>query len=113
MRILSIFFWIIIGAILVYFFTANASQYVSMDLLYTTYENVSLAIVIFLSIFMGVIMGAVLLITQYFKAKAEVVGLRKQNKNLQQKIKKNESNDSPPLFAADLPADNITEKEEE
>lgn len=110
MRIVSIFFWIIIGAIILWFFKLNLDQSVDIHLIYTQFYGVNLATVIFLSVFVGVIIGSVFIVTQYFKAKTEVAGLRKEIKNLQQKIEKNVVS---PSFTPDLPLDNVIEKNEE
>ncbi len=48
MRILGIFFWIIIGAILLWFFAMNLDQYVTIQFFQATYQDVNLIVVIFI-----------------------------------------------------------------
>jgi len=83
MRLLNIFFWIVIGAILLWFFTLNLDQYVTIHFFNNiAYDNVNLVAVIFISVFIGVIIGALLLSTHIIKAKRETASIRKQNKKL-------------------------------
>jgi len=82
MRIIGIFFWIIVGAIVLWFFTINLDQYVTIHLFNTVYDNVNLVTVIFISLFIGIIIGALILSTQIVKARTDISGVKKQNRKL-------------------------------
>ncbi|MGD9486785.1 MAG: lipopolysaccharide assembly LapA domain-containing protein [Calditrichaceae bacterium] len=82
MRVISIFFWIIFGAIILWFFTLNLGSRVDIYLFNSLYEQVPVVTVIFISLFVGVVLGALLLSTQLLKAKGQVSGIRKENKRL-------------------------------
>lgn len=82
MRIIGIFLWIIIGAVILWFFTLNLNEYVTIYVFNKVYEDVNLVTVIFISLFIGVVIGALLLSSQILKSKSEVATIRKQNKKL-------------------------------
>ena len=82
MRIINIFVWIVLVAILVWFFSMNSSEYVTVYLFTKIYEDVNLVIVIFLTFFIGVIVGAIILSAQVLKAKSEVRTLKRDKTKL-------------------------------
>jgi uncharacterized integral membrane protein len=82
MRIFGIFVWIIIGAIVLWFFAMNLGQYVDVYLFTTTYEQVNLIVVIFITFFIGTIVGAILLSSYVLSAKAEVRSVKKERSKL-------------------------------
>ncbi len=82
MRLVSIFIWIVFGAIILWFFTLNLNEYVTIYLFNRVYENVNLVTVIFISLFIGVVIGALLLATQVLKARSEIASVKRQNKKL-------------------------------
>ncbi|MBD3223848.1 MAG: DUF1049 domain-containing protein [Caldithrix sp.] len=82
MRVISVFFWIIIGAALLWFFTLNLNQYVDINLYNKQFNDVNLVAVIFISLFLGVVIGALVLSTQIIGAKTEIGRLKKENKKL-------------------------------
>ncbi len=82
MRILGVFVWIIIGAIVLWFFAMNLGQYVTIHLFQTTYQNVNLIVVIFITFFIGTIVGAIILSSYVLNAKSEVRALRKEKSKL-------------------------------
>lgn len=82
MRLIGLFIWIAVGAIILWFFALNLNQYVTINMFTRVFENVNLVTVIFISIFVGVILGALILSAQIVKAKAEVAGIKRQNKKL-------------------------------
>ncbi len=86
MRLLGIFIWIAIGAIILWFFTLNLNQYVTIYLFTRVFENVNLVTVIFISFFLGVIFGAILFSSSLLKAKSAAASLRKQNKKLKKDL---------------------------
>ena len=86
MRIIGIFIWIALGAIVLWFFTLNLNQYVTIYLFNLVFENVNLVTVIFISLFMGVIIGAVILSSQIVKAKTETSSVKRQNKKLHKEL---------------------------
>lgn len=82
MRILGVFLWIIIGALVLWFFAMNLGQYVTIHLFQTTYQNVNLIVVIFITFFIGTIVGAILLSSYVLNARSEVRALRKEKTKL-------------------------------
>lgn len=82
MRLVSIFIWIVFGAIILWFFTLNLNEHVTIFLFNKVYENVNLVTVIFITLFIGVVIGALLVSTQILKAKSELASMRRQNKKL-------------------------------
>jgi hypothetical protein len=81
MRLIFIFIWIIVGALILWFFLVNLGQNVSIDFGKVKYENVELVEVIFLSFFVGLIVGAIIISSLVVKTKSEVRALkREQNK---------------------------------
>ncbi len=82
MRLIGIFLSIIIMAIILWFFTLNIDQYVTVHVFNAVYPDVKLVTVIFLSVFSGVVIGALMVATQVIKAKADVISIKKQNKSL-------------------------------
>ena len=86
MRLLGIFIWIALGAVILWFFTMNLNQHVTIYLYNHVYENVNLVIVIFISLFIGVIGGALVLSSQIVKSKSEAASIRKQNKKLHKEL---------------------------
>ncbi len=82
MRILGIFLWVIFGGIVLWFFTINLDQTVDIDLFNKSFEDVNLVSVIFISIFFGVVLGSLLLLSQFFKTRSQLVQLRKEHEQL-------------------------------
>lgn len=82
MRLINIFFWIIIGAIILWFFSMNLNEYVTINLFNHVYNEVNLVKVIFISLFIGVVIGALLLSSHILKTKSEVTAIKRQNKKL-------------------------------
>ncbi len=81
MRLIVVFIWIIVGSIILWFFAINQGQHVSIDFVKVRYENVDLIVVIFLSFFVGLIVGAIIISSFVVKSKSEVRALkREQNK---------------------------------
>ena len=86
MRILGIFVWIIIGAILLWFFAMNLGQYVTIQVFQTTYNNVNLVVVIFITFFIGTIVGAILLSSYVLNARSEVRVLKRERSKLMSEL---------------------------
>ena len=82
MRIIGIFVWIIIGAILLWFFAMNLDQYVAIHLFQTEYQDVNLIVVIFITLFAGIIVGAILLSSLVLRSKAEIRALSRDRSKL-------------------------------
>jgi uncharacterized membrane protein YciS (DUF1049 family) len=82
MRLIGVFIWIVLGAIVLWFFTLNLNQYITVHLFNLVYEDVNLVTVIFISLFIGVVIGALLVSAHIIKAKSEVAGIRRDNKKL-------------------------------
>ena len=86
MRILGIFFWIAFGAILLWFFTLNLGENVDLNLFGYHVQNVNLVMVFFLTLFLGIILGSLLLVAQVFKTRSKLSDLRKKNSELLKKL---------------------------
>jgi uncharacterized integral membrane protein len=82
MRIIGIFVWIIIGAVLLWFFAMNLGQNVDIQLFTKTYQQVNLIVVIFITFFIGTIVGAIILSTIVLSSKAEIRTLKKDKSKL-------------------------------
>ena len=82
MRIIGIFVWIIIGAIILWFFAMNLNQYVDIHLFQRSFEDVNLVVVIFISFFIGTVVGAILLSTYVLRSKSELRLLKKDRTKL-------------------------------
>ncbi len=79
MKLLKTFFLIIITLFLIYFLSMNNAK-VDIDLLFKKFNQVSISMVIFGALSIGVLLG-------YIIAVFSVLSTRSQNKNLQNKIK--------------------------
>ncbi len=88
MKIILTFFWIAIGAALLWFFAENLDQNVNIYLFTRTYENVNLVTVIFISTLLGLLLGALIMTLRIIKEKARSAGLKKEIKQLNKKIEK-------------------------
>ncbi|MEJ2053428.1 MAG: lipopolysaccharide assembly protein LapA domain-containing protein [Calditrichaceae bacterium] len=108
MRIVGIFLWIIFGAIVLWFFTLNLDQTVDIDLFSREFADVNLVSVIFISIFFGVALGALLLLSQFLKTRSQLSQLKKEYNRL---LKESEIMQKVSIPKA--PAINSQEKEEE
>ena len=86
MRIFAIFMWIIIGAVLLWFFAMNLDQYVTVQFFQATYENVNLIVVIFITFFIGTIVGAIILSSYVMGAKAELRIVKKDRSKLLEEL---------------------------
>ena len=82
MRIFGIFIWIVIGAILLWFFAMNLDQFVNIQLFQQTYENVNLIVVIFITFFIGMITGAIVLSSYVLNSRAEIRALKRERAKL-------------------------------
>jgi hypothetical protein len=82
MRIFLIFIWIIFGAVILWFFAENLDQNVTIEIFNNSYENVNLVTVIFLCLFLGTVLGALLLTIQILKSKAQLNLVKRENKKL-------------------------------
>ena len=80
MKLFKTFFLIIIILFLIYFLSMNNAS-VDIDLLFKKFNQVSISMVIFGSLSLGVLFG-------YMIAVLSILSARAQNKNLQNKIKK-------------------------
>jgi uncharacterized integral membrane protein len=82
MRIISVFIWIIIFAICLLFFVNNLGQYVDINVFQTEYQNVNLVVVIFISFFIGIIVGAIVLSIQILNIRGEYRAVKRENAKL-------------------------------
>ncbi len=78
MRIIGIFIWIIIGAVILWFFSMNLDQYVTIHFFQKVYPNINLIVVIFITFFIGMIVGAIILSYQILGIRSEVRMLRRE-----------------------------------
>lgn len=82
MRIVGIFLWIIFGGVILWFFTINLDQTVDIDLFSWQFAGVNLVSVIFISLFFGVALGSLLLLSQFLKIRRQLALLRKEHNQL-------------------------------
>ncbi len=82
MRILGIFVWIIIGAVLLWFFAMNLDQHVTINLFQQVYHDVNIIVIIFITFFIGTIVGAILLSAYVLNARADIRTLKKERSKL-------------------------------
>ena len=82
MKIVNVFLWIIIGALILWFFSMNIDKTVDISIFMTTYQQVKLDIIIFVTFIIGVVVGAVILSLQVLKAKSEVRILKKDKSKM-------------------------------
>ena len=102
MKIILTFFWIIIGAVLLWFFAENLDQSVTIDFFGRTYEHINLVTVIFVSTLLGLLLGTVIMTWQVIKHKARVSSAKRENKKLLKKIEELEKQVKEQEQAADL-----------
>ncbi len=88
MKIILTFFWIAVGALLLWFFAENLDQNVSIQMFSKHYEHVNLVTIIFVSTFIGLLLGALLMTLRIIKEKARAAGLKRENKKLNKEIDK-------------------------
>ena len=100
MRLFFTIFWIVLVFIVLGIFTTNAGQPVKIDLFITEYEQVDLATVAFLTLFIGFVFGALLISFYLLRGKKIESNLRKQVKMLQAEVKKHQ--DTPELIDAEI-----------
>jgi uncharacterized integral membrane protein len=95
MRLLGIFFWIAFGAIVLWFFTLNLGENVDLNLFGYEVSGVNLVMVFFLTLFVGVILGALILVAQVFKARSQLNEIRKENSELLKEIENLQRSGTP------------------
>ncbi len=88
MKIILTFFWIAIGAVLLWFFAENLDQSVTIKFFTRTYEHVNLVTVIFISTLLGLLLGALIMTLRILREKARAAGLKRENKKLNKEIDK-------------------------
>ncbi len=102
MKIILTFFWIVIGAVLLWFFAENLDQSVTIDVFGRTYEHINLVTVIFISTLLGLLLGTLIMTWQVIKTKARLASAKRENKKLTKKVEELENKlqeqpkDAPP-----------------
>jgi len=86
MRLVGIFIWIIVGAIILWFFAINLGQYVTIDFVKVKYENVDLVVVILLSFIVGIIIGAIIMSSLVLKARSDIKTLKREQNKLNREL---------------------------
>ena len=114
MRLINIFIWIIISAIILWFFAMNLDQYVTINLFQNVYPNINLIVVIFISLFVGMIVGAIILSIQIMNVRSELRAAKRENAKLLKELDglRNLSIDEIPetdtqISTKDLPLEDI------
>ena len=114
MRIINLFIWIIISAIILWFFAMNLDQYVTINLFQNVYPNINLIVVIFISLFVGMIIGAIILSIQILNVRSELRAVKRENSKLLKELDglRNLSIDEIPeadtqISTKDLPTEDI------
>ena len=82
MKIVNVFLWIIIGALILWFFTINIDKSTDIDIFTKKYEQVKLYKFIFISVVIGVIIGVTILALELLKTKAEMRLLKKEKNKM-------------------------------
>lgn len=93
MRIVLTLFWVLLGFLILYIFSQNVGQMVSVDLLFIKYEQVNLITITFICLLLGFILGSVFFITHIIRSKKEKNLLSRQVKSLQNKLAESEKKD--------------------
>jgi uncharacterized integral membrane protein len=78
--------WIVIGAILLWFFAMNLDQYVTIQVFQTSYHDVNLIVVIFVTFFVGTIVGAIILSYYVLSSRSEIRSLKRERTKLQNEL---------------------------
>lgn len=86
MRIIGMFLWIVIGAIILWFFSLNLGEHVTIHFFRTTYQDINLIVVIFITFFAGAIVGAIILSAQVLSARSQIRVLRKEKQKLNNEL---------------------------
>jgi len=87
MRLISLFFIVIIVLIIMWFLTQNADQVVEeLEIFQYSYFNVYLVNILFGTFAFGVIMGFLIPVFQYIGAKGEVRKFKKEVKKLRSEL---------------------------
>ena len=114
MRIINIFIWIIISALILWFFAMNLDQYVTINLFQNVYPNINLIVVIFIILFVGMIIGAIILSIQILNVRSELRAVKRENSKLLKELDglRNLSIDEIPegdtqISTKDLPTEDI------
>lgn len=100
MKLFLTIFWIVLVFIVLGIFTINVGQPITVDLFFTQYEQVDVATVAFLTLFIGFVFGALLFSFYLIREKKVQSNLRKQVKLLQAEVKKYEN--APELIDAEV-----------
>ena len=111
MRVLGMFFWIVVGAIILWFFSMNLNEYVTIRFFYRSYPDINLILVIFVSFFIGTVIGAILLSPYVFGARTQIRSLKREKSKLLKELDglRNMSIDEIP----DLSDENLSEDSQE
>jgi uncharacterized integral membrane protein len=86
MRIIGIFIWIVIGAVILWFFAMNLDQFVTIQIFQYTYHDVNLIVVIFITFFIGTIVGAIILSSYVLNSRSEIRLLKKERSKLENEL---------------------------
>jgi len=87
MRLISLFFIVVIVLLIMWFLTQNVDQVVQeLEIFQYSFLNVSLVNVLFGTFAFGVITGFLIPVIQYISAKGEVRKLRKEAKKLRSEL---------------------------
>ena len=87
MRLISLFFILVIVLLIMWFLTQNVDQVVEeLEIFQYSFFSVSLVTILFGTFAFGVIMGFLIPVIQYISAKGEVRKLRKEAKKLRSEL---------------------------
>jgi len=78
MRIILTIFWIIIGFLILGLFSLNVGQTVNVNLLFQSYQDVSLVTVTFISLFLGFLLASLIFVVRILKLRHLYNVTRKQ-----------------------------------
>lgn len=107
MRIIIVLFWIVIGVMVMWLFTLNLTQTVDVNLIFVSYQNVSLVTASFVTLLIGFTLGMLLYIYQFAKSKKEIYSLKKQLRSLHTELSSQKAD--PPAELS--PGENVQESD--
>ena len=82
MRLVKIFGIILINLVLVYFLAQNAGEKVDLNLLFLSYENVPVFLIILFSLSIGILSGFLSAVIVVLSLKSQTRGLKDKNRLL-------------------------------
>ncbi len=86
MRIVLTIFWVVIVFIILWIFSLNLGQFITIDLVFVQYEQVNILTIALILLLTGIFTGSSFFIFQLFKLKRENRHLKKHQKTLMNEL---------------------------